>query len=531
MPKLTAVLLNLLNLCTLPFRPRSSYNNPFAPFNLTEEPSEATLSLISSNISATYPAIRTISLHILPPLFLRSPLADDTIFGKGERVVGGFLDGWTRRVGDPIMSKWIVIILCISMGLNAWLLSEVRRGALQPLPQEKPIPVPVPAKPVEKVNHEVKPLPKVPAFVVDESESDDDEKHVTELKRHVRRTRSASECMQLISEGRPQDLLDGEIIALTLQKKIPLYALEKTLKDLERAVKIRRAAVSRDSITTTLESSGLPYKRYDYARVMGACCENVIGYVPIPVGVAGPCIIDGEEFWLPMATTEGCLVASTMRGAKAMNAGGGVTTTLSHDGMTRGPCVKFPSISRSGAAKRWLDSEEGFKVVKKAFDSTSRFARLNGLKTAMAGNRLFIRFSAFTGDGMGMNMISKGVEHALAVITNEAGFGDMEIVSISGNFCTDKKPAAVNWILGRGKSVCAEAIVPAKTVRGVLKSSVDEMVQLNVEKNLIGSAIAGSIGGFNAHAANLVTAVFIATGQDPAQNVESSNCMTLMDKT
>jgi len=232
-----------------------------------------------------------------------------------------------------------------------------------------------------------------------------------------------------------------------------------------------------------------------------------------------------------MATTEGCLVASTMRGAKAMNAGGGVTTSLSHDGMTRGPCVKFPSIARSGAAKRWLDSEEGFRVVKKAFDSTSRFARLNGLKTAMAGNRLFIRFSAFTGDGMGMNMISKGVEHALAVITNEAGFGDMEIVSISGNFCTDKKPAAVNWILGRGKSVCAEAIVPAKTVRGVLKSSVDEMVQLNVEKNLIGSAIAGSIGGFNAHAANLVTAVFIATGQDPAQNVESSNCMTLMDKT
>lgn len=264
---------------------------------------------------------------------------------------------------------------------------------------------------------------------------------------------------------------------------------------------------------------------------MGACCENVIGYVPIPIGVAGPCLIDGEEFWLPMATTEGCLVASTMRGAKAMNAGGGVTTSLSHDGMTRGPCVKFPTVVRAGAAKRWLDSEEGFKVVKKAFDSTSRFARLLEVKTAMAGNRLFIRFSAFTGDGMGMNMISKGVEHALSIIANEAGFGDMEIISISGNYCTDKKPAAVNWILGRGKSVCAEAIVPANTVRSVLKSSVDEMVQLNVEKNLIGSAIAGSIGGFNAHAANLVTAVFIATGQDPAQNVESSNCMTLMDKT
>jgi hydroxymethylglutaryl-CoA reductase (NADPH) len=132
---------------------------------------------------------------------------------------------------------------------------------------------------------------------------------------------------------------------------------------------------------------------------------------------------------------------------------------------------------------------------------------------------------------MGMNMISKGVEHALSVISNDGGFGDMEIVSLSGNFCTDKKPAAVNWIEGRGKTVCAEAFIPGKIVRSVLKSSVDEMVQLNIEKNLIGSAIAGSIGGFNAHAANLVTALFLATGQDPAQNIESSNCMTLMDKT
>jgi hydroxymethylglutaryl-CoA reductase (NADPH) len=111
-----------------------------------------------------------------------------------------------------------------------------------------------------------------------------------------------------------------------------------------------------------------------------------------------------------------------------------------------------------------------------------------------------------------------------------AGFDDMAIISVSGNFCTDKKPAAINWIDGRGKSVVAEAIIPAEVVRSVLKSDVDALVELNIAKNFMGSAMAGSIGGFNAHAANTLTAMFLATGQDPAQNVESSNCITVMKK-
>jgi hydroxymethylglutaryl-CoA reductase (NADPH) len=131
---------------------------------------------------------------------------------------------------------------------------------------------------------------------------------------------------------------------------------------------------------------------------------------------------------------------------------------------------------------------------------------------------------------MGMNMISKGVEHALRVMATESGFEDMNVISVSGNFCTDKKPAAINWIDGRGKSVVAEAIIPADVVRSVLKTDVDSMVELNVAKNLVGSAMAGSIGGFNAQAANIVAAIFLATGQDPAQTVESANCITLMKK-
>jgi hydroxymethylglutaryl-CoA reductase (NADPH) len=130
---------------------------------------------------------------------------------------------------------------------------------------------------------------------------------------------------------------------------------------------------------------------------------------------------------------------------------------------------------------------------------------------------------------MGMNMISKGVEHSLKVMS-ESGFDDMDIISTSGNYCTDKKAAAINWIDGRGKSVVAEAIIPGDVVRKVLKTDVNTLVELNIAKNLVGSAMAGAMGGFNAHAANIVAAIFLATGQDPAQVVESSNCITLMKK-
>ncbi|KAI5966615.1 HMG1 [Candida theae] len=338
------------------------------------------------------------------------------------------------------------------------------------------------------------------------------------------------ECVKVLKEGNVKNLNNEEVTSLVVGGKLPLYALEKQLASNKRAVVVRRKAIAKLANAPVLETNRLPYAHYDYDRVFGACCENVIGYMPIPVGVAGPLIIDGKPFHIPMATTEGCLVASTMRGCKAINAGGGVETVLTKDGMTRGPCVRFPTLSRAGSAKLWIDSEEGQKTIKKAFNSTSRFARLQHIQTSLAGCLLFIRFRTTTGDAMGMNMISKGVEYSLKYMVEECGYEDMEIISVSGNYCSDKKPAAINWLEGRGKSIVAEATIPADVVTKVLKSDVDALVELNISKNLVGSAMAGSVGGFNAHASNLVTAVFLACGQDPAQNVESSNCITLMNK-
>ncbi|CAN4123510.1 unnamed protein product [Withania somnifera] len=138
-----------------------------------------------------------------------------------------------------------------------------------------------------------------------------------------------------------------------------------------------------------------------------------------------------------------------------------------------------------------------------------------------------MRFVCSTGDAMGMNMVSKGVQNVLDYLQNE--YPDMDVIGISGNFCSDKKPAAINWIEGRGKSVVCEAIITEEAVRKVLKTEVAALVELNMLKNLTGSAMAGALGGFNAHASNIVSAVYIATGQDPAQNIESSHCITMME--
>jgi hydroxymethylglutaryl-CoA reductase (NADPH) len=177
----------------------------------------------------------------------------------------------------------------------------------------------------------------------------------------------------------PESLSDDEIVILVDAGKIQPYALEKTLGDFSRAVRIRRILVSRRGKSDLLTST-LPLDHYDYSKVLGVCCENVIGYMPLPVGVAGPFLIDDSWYQIPMATTEGCLVASTSRGCKAITMGGGARTVLLADGMTRGPVVEFPSIMSAAKLKAWMDNEDGFPVIKAAFESTSRFAKLKAVR-------------------------------------------------------------------------------------------------------------------------------------------------------
>lgn len=532
------VLLNVINLMTIPFRashsksPTSSISNvlaptPIDPFKVAENGLDAIYVSAKSRKLETYVTVLSPIKYGLENTFPGALDDDMGFFDEYAHQIlhsmgGQVIESIFQSLEDPVLSKWVLIALTLSLILNGYLFNAARWSL-----KDAPTPISTPQVPrlaPPSLVHVPRPS------TADTVKANDSE-------------RTRVDCEQMLKDKKAAHLNDEELIDLSLRGKIPGYAIEKTLEDpslmtrLEsfvRAVKVRRAVVSRTSVTAattaSLETSKTPYTNFNYELVHGACCENVIGYLPLPLGVAGPLVVDGQSYFLPMATTEGVLVASTSRGCKAINAGGGATTVLTGDGMTRGPCVGFPTLARAGEAKVWLDSEEGQRKMKEAFNSTSRFARLSSMKTALAGTYLYIRFKTTTGDAMGMNMISKGVEKALHVMSTECGFDDMSTISVSGNFCTDKKPAAVNWIDGRGKSVVAEAIIPGDVVRNVLKSDVNALVELNTAKNLIGSAMAGSVGGFNAHASNIVTAMFLATGQDPAQNVESSNCITIMKK-
>ncbi|KAM5264056.1 3-hydroxy-3-methylglutaryl-Coenzyme A reductase isoform 2-T2 [Ctenodactylus gundi] len=290
-----------------------------------------------------------------------------------------------------------------------------------------------------------------------------------------REPRPTEECLQILgnTEKGAKFLSDAEIIQLVNARHIPAYKLETLMETHERGVSIRRQLLSK-KLPEPSSLQYLPYRDYNYSLL-----------------------------------------------------GGGASSRVLADGMTRGPVVRLPRACDSAEVKAWLETPEGFAVIKEAFDSTSRFARLQKLHTSMAGRNLYIRFQSRTGDAMGMNMISKGTEKALSKLHEY--FPEMQILAVSGNYCTDKKPAAINWIEGRGKTVVCEAVIPAKVVRDVLKTTTEAMIDVNINKNLVGSAMAGSIGGYNAHAANIVTAIYIACGQDAAQNVGSSNCITLME--
>ena len=295
--------------------------------------------------------------------------------------------------------------------------------------------------------------------------------------------------------------------------------------DAETAATVRRRVVESQA-----DADLDPVGEYGFdAAAAAPNIDNMIGGIAVPLGVAGPVAVDGGAFagdrYLPLATTEGALVASVNRGCSVVDAAGGATARVTKSGMTRAPVFRVADVAEAEALVEWVRANEG--ALREAAESTTSHGALLGVTPYVVGNNVYFRFRFDTKDAMGMNMVTIATRAACETIEAET---DATLVALSGNLCSDKKPAAINAVEGRGRSVTADVEIPRAVVEDRLHTTPEAIAEINTRKNHIGAAKAGSLG-FNAHVANVVAAMFLATGQDEAQVVEGANAITTAETT
>jgi hydroxymethylglutaryl-CoA reductase (NADPH) len=316
---------------------------------------------------------------------------------------------------------------------------------------------------------------------------------------------------------------ESKLVDDVVAGRIKFHELEKQVSKKE-ATEIRRKAVEK---LLKLELKAVGSYTIDPENVIGKSIENMIGAVQVPLGIAGPVKIKGDHakgaFYLPLATTEGALVASFNRGCSAITESGGADVKVIDNKQTRAPCFRFEGIKKAADFIDWCRKNDA-KIKEKAQEG-SRFLKVRKIRHILVGNNVYLRFEAETGDAMGMNMITLGCQQACDWIEKETG---AECITVTGNLDVDKKPSAINLILGRGKTVAADVIIPEAVLKEKLKTTASRMYEVNLRKNILGSAFAGSYG-LNAHFANAMKALFIATGQDEAHIVDGSHGVTFCE--
>jgi hydroxymethylglutaryl-CoA reductase (NADPH) len=269
--------------------------------------------------------------------------------------------------------------------------------------------------------------------------------------------------------------------------------------------------------------------RYSFdPDVLPGNIEQFIGVAQVPIGLAGPLLVHGEEaqgeFYVPLATAEGTLVASYNRGMKLLYAAGGVKTTVVDDRMQRAPCFIFESAREARDFGHWLD--EHFEEIKAVAESTTRSGRLQDIEQYSASRMLYTRFNYTTGDAAGQNLTGKATQAACRWIVEQ--HPEIQQYFLESNFATDKKSSQVNVLRTRGKRVVAEAVIPGALLEVAMHADSDLLFRAREIANLGGFMSGANNNG--GHSANGITAMFIATGQDAANVAESSAALVYAEQ-
>jgi hydroxymethylglutaryl-CoA reductase (NADPH) len=248
--------------------------------------------------------------------------------------------------------------------------------------------------------------------------------------------------------------------------------------------------------------------------------ENFVGVAQVPLGFAGPIKIDGEhangDFLVPLATTEGTLVASYNRGIKAANLSGGIRTTVLDDSMQRAPVFVFEDARECKRFRQWI--YENMDKIREEAEATSSVAKLQYIDAFMANKFVYLRFNFSTGDAAGQNMVGRATFAACSWILDH--YEGIKKFYLESNFATDKKASHVNVMRTRGKRVTAEATLKRDILIQHLRTE-PESLHYHQGVSTIGAFFSGANNN-GAHSPNAIAAMYIATGQDEANVAESS---------
>ena len=246
--------------------------------------------------------------------------------------------------------------------------------------------------------------------------------------------------------------------------------------------------------------------------------ENHIGYMKIPMALAGPLQVDGGyakgEYYVPLCTLEGTLAISMTRGMVATKRCGGIRVNHIKQELSRAPVFLFDDLNQADQFSGWI--KRNFKSIKRIADSTSNYGKLLRIDRYPIQNYIILDFILDTGNAAGQNMVTLAAKVACDYIKNKTG---ADFILESG-FNSDKKASARNMIMGRGHSVIAETTISNSVIRRILKADMLEMEKMQ----RVGPTVTRLAGteGCHLHISNALTAIYLATGQDTACVAENA---------